>query len=132
MYKIRSDNRKLIYELNGKLCELPCRWLKIYEDGVLIRHFEACINKDNQIGYYEYVLEKFFLPEKPIKEVGMSDVHKDYFSKDGVTYIDYNTQYIDTGIKPYQTSLFDEIMNKNDFIGKCRSQNTVNTGSNDG
>lgn len=122
MYKIRRDNRKLIYELNGKLYELPCRWLKIYEDGVLIRHFEACINEDNQIGYYEYVLKKFFLPEEPIKDVSMSDVYQDYCSEDGVTYIDCNTQYIDIGIKPYQISLFDEIMNKNDFIGKVHSQ----------
>lgn len=132
MYEVRKSDSKFIYKLNGKFYELPCRWLKIYEDGVLIRHFEACLNEDNQIGYYDYVLEKFFLPEEPIKNIDMFDIYKGYCSKDGVTYINCNTQYIDTGIKPYQISLFDEIMNKNDFHWKVRSQNQVNTGSNEG
>ena len=129
MYKVHSNYRKFICELNGKFYELPCKWLKIYEDDILIRHFEACLNENNQIGYYEYVLGKFFLPEKPIKEVSIFDVYRlkqynIYPCDDQLMYLDDNAQYIDIGVNPNQTSLFDEIMNKNDFIGKSDTHKT--------
>lgn len=109
-----------LYVANGKYYELPFKRLKIWEDGILIRDFQACINMGNKVGYYEHVLGNFFpKSNKPEDDNNITNVYTVYEYKNGVSYIEKNVEYIDTGVDPFQISLFDEVMK-----GRCKHDNT--------
>ena len=87
---------------------LPFNILKIWQEDKLVRDFKACVDKDGNVGYYEYVSGNFFpKPKEEVRTIPFYTVHHDTL---GTTYITKNMEFIDSGIDTRQISLFDEVM----------------------